>query len=318
MTQYTSEEALNGIFNILNQMVEERNTNQSQNDTGDLISQLMLGISAGAEAGVSVGDQVQSLAQGMAVLKQEGITEMDGENVATIIREIGTAINDISIGEVNQDGIIGIATALRILGTIDEALIDNINNLSKIDIEIADNILTFISKLDFRNIGALQDDNIGDSIRNLSYLMNSISGILDSSKISTFNIFAPMRGYLIGKSIAVFFEQIVEAVPEKKIKLELKGVADLIKALDPLLSDTSMFSVFHMKRKLSPANGKFIGQFFNELLRTLPNEKESGEALQGIANVIHALFNEKVIKNFKRGLKIYNKENAQGVAQFVT
>lgn len=38
MAQYTSEEALNGIFNLLSQMADERQHMNTSNDTGDMIS----------------------------------------------------------------------------------------------------------------------------------------------------------------------------------------------------------------------------------------------------------------------------------------
>lgn len=149
----------------------------------------------------------------MSVLKESGVTEMDGKNVATIIREIGSAIGELTINEVNTDSIISISTALRVLGSLDAALIDNINNLSKLDISIAENIINFISRLDFSNIAILQDEHMGESLKNLTTLMNSIVSILNTSSIHAFSLLAPARGYLIGKSIGQFYKQMVDAIP---------------------------------------------------------------------------------------------------------
>lgn len=74
----------------------------------------------------------------------------------------------------------------------------------------------------------------------------------------------------------------------------------------------------NIKKTLNPQNGEFIGKFFAALLNKIPTQEETGDALKGLSVLVEALFSPDVVKNFKRGLKLYTKENSAEVAKFIS
>ena len=100
MEQYTSEQALNGILNIITTVVNEHaqrqeNAQSNRNQTGDLITELLGGVAAGSSQGVSLGSQVEALSKGMSALKDAGITDNDAKTVAGMISTLGDSIKSL-------------------------------------------------------------------------------------------------------------------------------------------------------------------------------------------------------------------------------
>ena len=129
MEQYTSEQALNGILNIITTVVNEHaqrqeNAQSNKNQTGDLITELLRGVAAGSSQGVSLGSQVEALSKGMSALKDAGITDNDAKTVAGMISTLGDSIKSLEFTEANIDAVQSVAQALVLLGSIDEEIID--------------------------------------------------------------------------------------------------------------------------------------------------------------------------------------------------
>ena len=153
MQQYTSEEALNGILNIIQTTVNEYNQskqNKASGQTSSLIEELLAGVGASASKGVNLGDQVKTLADGMSMLKSQGITQDDATNVAFMISAIGKAVASLEFNPASTEAVLAIAQSLAILGKIDKDVISNISFIAaNLDPAYAKNIYDFITKLDF-------------------------------------------------------------------------------------------------------------------------------------------------------------------------
>lgn len=293
MAQYTSEEALNGILNILETVVNNQSAPSGSNQTGDLVTQLLAGVAGAANVNVSLGDQVQQLASGMAIMTEAGITDSDAQTVSHIISEIGNALGSIHIDEDSIKSVAVITATLQSLGKIDKDVIDNINNLKGLNVSTAKNIVKFISSLDFTKIEALKDEKMGVALKNLSIFMNSIVSILERNTTGIVGLLNPVRAWLLGKAIGIFFSRMVAAIPKKKIEIELKGVADLLKALDPLIAPNSKYSIKRLKKVVNEENGLLIGKFFSAMIKQIPNRKNTSDAIKNIADLMEVLFKRK-------------------------
>lgn len=179
MEQYTSEQALNGILNIITTVVNEHaqrqeNAQSNKNQTGDLITELLGGVAAGSSQGVSLGSQVEALSKGMSTLKDAGITDNDAKTVAGMISTLGDSIKSLEFTEANIDAVQSVAQALVLLGSIDEEIIDRINRLSRLKLNVAEALAEFINTLarvdgnvnnvviQMRNIGHIDKDTIAN------------------------------------------------------------------------------------------------------------------------------------------------------------
>ena len=179
MEQYTSEQALNGILNIITTVVNEHvqrqeNAQSNKNQTGDLITELLGGVAAGSSQGVSLGSQVEALSKGMSALKDAGITDNDAKTVAGMISTLGDSIKSLEFTEANIDAVQSVAQALVLLGSIDEEIIDRINRLSRLKLNVAEALAEFINTLarvdgnvnnvvmQMRNIGHIDKDTIAN------------------------------------------------------------------------------------------------------------------------------------------------------------
>ena len=137
MEQYTSEQALNGILNILNTVVEDYQRNREQStklqESSDIIAQLLGGVSAAASKDIGLGQQIEQLSNGMKTLKDSGITDSDVRLVADMVSSLGAAIQSLELSEVNMTSMVSLSQALAMLGSYAGEIVENINRLANID-----------------------------------------------------------------------------------------------------------------------------------------------------------------------------------------
>ena len=77
MERYTSEQALNGILSILENVVGQGNKNDSKDETSDMIRQLLQGAASAQQAGLGLGQQIEQMATGLNLIKESNINEAD-------------------------------------------------------------------------------------------------------------------------------------------------------------------------------------------------------------------------------------------------
>lgn len=104
--KYTSEEALNGILNILETAITNANKAKTpdKNQVSDDLKDLLKGTIAGQSKNLSIGEQVEKLAQGLGAMKKNNITEKQAKDVVGIIKNIGESISSLKINKNNMEG----------------------------------------------------------------------------------------------------------------------------------------------------------------------------------------------------------------------
>ena len=263
MQQYTSEEALNGILNIIQTTVNEYNQskqNKASGQTSSLIEELLAGVGASASKGVNLGDQVKTLADGMSMLKSQGITQDDATNVAFMIGAIGKAVASLEFNPASTEAVLAIAQSLAILGKIDKDVISNISFIAaNLDPAYAKNIYDFITKLD------------GADAENVTMLINALNEFAKVKTDSLDNIktLSESLNYDVGVKITQFFQQF--AVDEKNLDA-VHIVGEALTSLSTINADT-----IDKINKLGTINVN-AAQAINEFLNSLDFSKV--EALQ--------------------------------------
>ena len=252
MAQYTSEEALNGILNIISSVVNDfyenrinQNKQSSNNETADLISELLGGATVSSEKTQSVGEQVEALARGMKMFKEAGITKADGQNVASIISTIGSSLNNIDLNSYNGDSVLSIANALSTLGKIDSRIVDSINYFTNIE---------------------------PSALKNITELINTLS--IDIDKIHTFDQFKSVLNPDLGKTLSSFTES---------FNVNSADISNINKVIAALSSfDTLDDSVIDKINSISKIDTKIIDSI-NKFAKLNP------DALINMSNLIDAL-----------------------------
>lgn len=143
------------------------------------------------------------------------------------------------------------ASAIQALGQINAETIDNISRLGDIDFSVADDLVQFLNQLDFSRLGIFQDGQMMKNMNQLGQFMQQLNQILQTADGGLTNFFMPLKARNIGKSIAIFFEEIVNAIPQKKIEVQMNGIGQLFAALLPLVADDSKYSIRRMKKLLN-------------------------------------------------------------------
>ena len=153
MERYTSEQALNGILNILETVVGQANKNDKKDETSDMIRQLLQGAASAQKAGMGLGQQIEQMANGLDIIKNAGINDADIEFIAGSIGRLSKALNSFSVNnEKRYKGVVQAVQMLQMLGSIDDRTIDNIENLSSINVNSIKNIIELVSSLNFKGL----------------------------------------------------------------------------------------------------------------------------------------------------------------------
>lgn len=125
----------------------------------------------------------------------------------------------LHITKEQQDASKIVAETIHSLAQFKVEDIENIRHLKEIDPSIADNLIELVNKLDIRKNSAIDEIELKKSVAALSSFLSSVQGILNQNVGFLGTLFMPIKGRLIGKGIADFMRAIMEAIPDKEIKL---------------------------------------------------------------------------------------------------
>jgi hypothetical protein len=178
-----SEEALNGIYDILQTTIDQYNQQRAQaskpRETSGIFEELLSGVAVAANSDVKLGDQINALADGMSILKKSGVTAEDAQTVATIVNTIGESISNLQIQSADVEALASVIQALTMLGSIDGTIINKIDGLKSLNVDVAHAINDFIHSLDLSALAAMSDENISKNMASLSTFLGNIVRILD-------------------------------------------------------------------------------------------------------------------------------------------
>ena len=162
--------------------------------------------------------------------------------------------------------------------------------------------------MDFTNVEALQDENVKQSISILSTFINEILNILNKTNLGFKTLFLPMKGRLVGKAIAAFFNELIKVIPKDEIKLEIDGLGQLMQSFYPLIEKDGKYSIGKLLRVMSAKNGQAIGMFFAAIVEPIPDDKKIKDTITSISALLQ-LVSSFGLKDYMKIRKLLTKEN---------
>lgn len=310
MAQMSSEEALNGIFNILDTMVnqhEEKKKETLEQKADSTIVSLLQGIveTAKDESAATVGEQLEKLSKGLVAM--ESIDNDVLNKVATSIGNVNTVLSSLKVDNDTFDNI--------------DSFLKAINKMTEINAEGAKNIVDFIQGLTLQN-----SKQVGRSVGIIKAVVETMSTLvaIDMIKLQkNINKLDVKSAKRIGKFITTLINSISKANPKQKdIEKLIKPIGDLMGGiLDPLvkLADSKQkFSVFKLARTLNKVTATILGDFFATFVNKIPKEEQAYKTVNSMVAILTVLFNIKKMQvlNFKFAVSSLTEKRAKKLVNF--
>lgn len=277
MAQMSSEEALNGIFNILDTMVnqhEEKKKETLEQKADSTIVSLLQGIveTAKDESAATVGEQLEKLSKGLVAM--ESIDNDVLNKVATSIGNVNTVLSSIKVDNDTFDNI--------------DSFLKAINKMTEINAEGAKNIVDFIQGLTLQN-----SKQVGRSVGIIKAVVETMSTLvaIDMIKLQkNINKLDVKSAKRIGKFITTLINSISKANPKQKdIEKLIKPIGDLMGGISKLVDS----NVFKMKISLNPIRGwllgRQLGQFIKSISKYLKGDLKVDESIKYLGGILDPL-----------------------------
>lgn len=277
MAQMSSEEALNGIFNILDTMVnqhEEKKKETLEQKADSTIVSLLQGIveTAKDESAATVGEQLEKLSKGLVAM--ESIDNDVLNKVATSIGNVNTVLSSLKVDNDTFDNI--------------NSFLKAINKMTEINAEGAKNIVDFIQGLTLQN-----SKQVGRSVGIIKAVVETMSTLvaIDMIKLQkNINKLDVKSAKRIGKFITTLINSISKANPKQKdIEKLIKPIGDLMGGISKLVDS----NVFKMKISLNPIRGwllgRQLGQFIKSISKYLKGDLKVDESIKYLGGILDPL-----------------------------
>ena len=277
MAQMSSEEALNGIFNILDTMVnqhEEKKKETLEQKADSTIVSLLQGIveTAKDESAATVGEQLEKLSKGLVAM--ESIDNDVLNKVATSIGNVNTVLSSLKVDNDTFDNI--------------DSFLKAINKMTEINAEGAKNIVDFIQGLTLQN-----SKQVGRSVGIIKAVVETLGTLvaIDMIKLqSNINKLDVNTAERVGKFITTLINSISKANPKQKdIEKLIKPIGDLMGGISKLVDS----NVFKMKISLNPIRGwllgRQLGQFIKSISKYLKGDLKVDESIKYLGSILDPL-----------------------------
>ena len=277
MAQMSSEEALNGIFNILDTMVnqhEEKKKETLEQKADSTIVSLLQGIveTAKDESAATVGEQLEKLSKGLVAM--ESIDNDVLNKVATSIGNVNTVLSSLKVDNDTFDNI--------------DSFLKAINKMTEINAEGAKNIVDFIQGLTLQN-----SKQVGRSVGIIKAVVETLGTLvaIDMIKLqSNINKLDVNTAERVGKFITALINSISKANPKQKdIERLIKPIGDLMGGISKLVDS----NVFKMKISLNPIRGwllgRQLGQFITSISKYLKGDLKVDESIKYLGGILDPL-----------------------------
>lgn len=277
MAQMSSEEALNGIFNILDTMVnqhEEKKKETLEQKADSTIVSLLQGIveTAKDESAATVGEQLEKLSKGLVAM--ESIDNDVLNKVATSVGNVNTVLSSIKVNNDTFDNI--------------DSFLKAINKMTEINAEGAKNIVDFIQGLTLQN-----SKQVGRSVGIIKAVVETLGTLvaIDMIKLQkNINKLDVKSAKRIGKFITTLINSISKANPKQKdIEKLIKPIGDLMGGISKLVDS----NVFKMKISLNPIRGwllgRQLGQFIKSISKYLKGDLKVDESIKYLGGILDPL-----------------------------
>lgn len=307
MAQMSSEEALNGIFNILDTMVnqqEEKKKETLEQKADSTIVSLLQGIveTAKDESAATVGEQLEKLSKGLVAM--ESIDNDVLNKVATSVGNVNTVLSSIKVNKDTFDNIDGFLKA--------------INKMTEINAEGSKKIVDFIQGLTLQN-----SKQVGKSVGIIKAVVETMSTLvsIDMVKLQkNINKLDVKTAKRMGKFITTLINSISKAAPKQKdISKIIKPIGDLMGGISKLVDS----NVFKMKISLNPIRGwllgRQLGQFITSISKYLKGDLKVNKSIKYLGGILDPLVKladpDQKFSIFKLA-KTLNKVTAKILASF--
>ena len=277
MAQMSSEEALNGIFNILDTMVnqhEEKKKETLEQKADSTIVSLLQGIveTAKDESAATVGEQLEKLSKGLVAM--ESIDNDVLNKVATSVGNVNTVLSSLKVDNDTFDNI--------------DSFLKAINKMTEINAEGAKNIVDFIQGLTLQN-----SKQVGRSVGIIKAVVETLGTLvaIDMIKLqSNINKLDVNTAERAGKFITALINSISKANPKQKdIERLIKPIGDLMGGISKLVDS----NVFKMKISLNPIRGwllgRQLGQFITSISKYLKGDLKVDESIKYLGSILDPL-----------------------------
>lgn len=277
MAQMSSEEALNGIFNILDTMVnqhEEKKKETLEQKADSTIVSLLQGIveTAKDESAATVGEQLEKLSKGLVAM--ESIDNDVLNKVATSIGNVNTVLSSLKVDNNTFDNI--------------DSFLKAINKMTEINAEGAKNIVDFIQGLTLQN-----SKQVGRSVGIIKAVVETLGTLvaIDMIKLqSNINKLDVNTAERVGKFITALINSISKANPKQKdIEKLIKPIGDLMGGISKLVDS----NIFKMKISLNPIRGwllgRQLGQFITSISKYLKSDLKVDESIKYLGGILEPL-----------------------------
>lgn len=277
MAQMSSEEALNGIFNILDTMVnqhEEKKKETLEQKADSTIVSLLQGIveTAKDESAATVGEQLEKLSKGLVAM--ESIDNDVLNKVATSIGNVNTVLSSLKVDNDTFDNI--------------DSFLKAINKMTEINAEGAKNIVDFIQGLTLQN-----SKQVGRSVGIIKAVVETMSTLVAIDMITlqkNINKLDVKSAKRMGKFITTLINSISKANPKQKdIEKLIKPIGDLMGGISKLVDS----NVFKMKISLNPIRGwllgRQLGQFIKSISKYLKGDLKVDESIKYLGGILDPL-----------------------------
>ena len=277
MAQMSSEEALNGIFNILDTMVnqhEEKKKETLEQKADSTIVSLLQGIveTAKDESAATVGEQLEKLSKGLVAM--ESIDNDVLNKVVTSIGNVNTVLSSLKVDNDTFDNI--------------DSFLKAINKMTEINAEGAKNIVDFIQGLTLQN-----SKQVGKSVGIIKAVVETMSTLvaIDMIKLQkNINKLDVKSAKRMGKFITTLINSISKANPKQKdIEKLIKPIGDLMGGISKLVDS----NVFKMKISLNPIRGwllgRQLGQFIKSISKYLKGDLKVDESIKYLGGILDPL-----------------------------
>lgn len=277
MAQMSSEEALNGIFNILDTMVnqhEEKKKETLEQKADSTIVSLLQGIveTAKDESAATVGEQLEKLSKGLVAM--ESIDNDVLNKVATSIGNVNTVLSSLKVNNDTFDNI--------------DSFLKAINKMTEINAEGAKNIVDFIQGLTLQN-----SKQVGRSVGIIKAVVETLGTLvaIDMIKLqSNINKLDVNTAERAGKFITALINSISKANPKQKdIERLIKPIGDLMGGISKLVDS----NIFKMKISLNPIRGwllgRQLGQFITSISKYLKGDLKVDESIKYLGGILDPL-----------------------------
>lgn len=306
MAQMSSEEALNGIFNILDTMVsqqQEKKKETIEQKADSTIVSLLQGIveAAKEESAATVGEQLEKLSKGLVSMEQIDNDVLN--KVATSIGNVNTVLSSLKVDNNTFTNI--------------DSFLKAINKMTEINAEGAKKIVDFIQGLTIQN-----SKQVGRSVGMIKAVVETMSKLvaLDMIKLQQ-NI--EKLDVKTAEHLGKFISALVSSI--SKTKLKNKDIQNIIKPIGDLMGGLSSLvtsNVFKMKISLNPIRGwllgRQLGQFIGQIAKYLKG-KEISENVKYIGSILDPLVkiaDPKEKFSIFKVMKVLNPVTAKMLASF--